>query len=60
MSPRPEDADGDGWIDHVSVYVAAGGIRRAAQAGMDRITRLWLAPEQTSEEVDAVPGGVRE
>ena len=55
----PEDADGDGWIDHVSVCVA-GGMRREVQAALDRITRLWLAPKQTSEEVDAEPGGVRE
>ena len=55
----PEDADGDGWVDHVSVCVA-GGMRREVQAALDRITRLWLAPKQTSEEVDAEPGGVRE
>lgn len=55
----PEDADGDGWIDHVSVYVA-GGMNREVQAALDRITRLWLAPKQTSEDVDAEPGGVKE
>ena len=55
----PEDADGDGWIDHVSVYVD-GGMSRDVQAALDRITRLWLAPKQTSEEVDAEPGGVTE
>lgn len=55
----PEDADGDGWIDHVSVYVA-GGMNRDVQTALDRITRLWLAPKQTSEEVDAEPGAVKE
>ena len=55
----PEDADGDGWIDHVSVYVA-GGMNREVQTALDRITRLWLAPKQTSEEVDAEPGSVKE
>ena len=55
----PEDADGDGWIDHVSVYIASG-INREVQAGLDRITRLWLAPKQRSEEVDAEPGSVKE
>ena len=55
----PEDADGDGWIDHVSVCVA-GGMNREVQAALDRITRLWLAPKRTSEEVDAEPGGVKE
>lgn len=55
----PEDADGDGLIDHVSVHVA-GGMSREAQAGLDRITRLWLPPKQRSEEVDADAGAVQE
>ncbi len=55
----PEDADGDGWIDHVSVFVA-GGMNREVQARLDRITRLWLAPKQRSEAVDAEPGAVKE
>ena len=55
----PEDADGDGWIDHVSVFVASG-MNREVQARLDRITRLWLAPKQRSEEVDAEPGSVKE
>ena len=55
----PEDADGDGWIDHVSVFVS-GGMSRDVQARLDRITRLWLAPKQRSEEVDAEPGAVKE
>ncbi len=55
----PEDADGDGWIDHVSVFIA-GGMNREVQTKLDRITRLWLAPKQRSEEVDAEPGAVKE
>ena len=55
----PEDADGDGWIDHVSVFVA-DGMNRAVQARLDRITRLWLAPKQRPEEVDNEPGAVKE
>ena len=55
----PEDADGDGWIDHVSVFVS-GGMNREVQARLDRITRLWLAPKQRTEDVDAEPGAVRE
>ncbi len=55
----PEDTDGDGWIDHVSVFVA-GGMNREVQARLDRITRLWLAPKQRSEAVDAEPGAVKE
>ena len=55
----PEDADGDGWIDHVSVFVS-GGMNREIQARLDGITRLWLAPKQRSEAVDAEPGAVKE
>ena len=55
----PEDADGDGWIDHVSVFVS-GGMTREVQARLDRITRLWLAPKQRPEDVDAEPGAVNE
>ena len=55
----PEDADGDGWIDHVSVFIA-GGMKRDVRAGLDRITRLWLAPKQQSEEVGLEAGGVKE
>ena len=55
----PEDADGDGWIDHVSVFVA-GGMSREVLARLDRITRLWLAPKQRSDDVDAEPGTVKE
>ena len=55
----PEDADGDGWIDHVSVFVASG-MNREVQAHLDRITRLWLPPKQRSEQVDAEPGSVKE
>ena len=55
----PEDADRDGWIDHVSVFVA-GGMDRQVQAGLDRITRLWLAPKQQSDEVETEPGAVKE
>ena len=55
----PEDADGDGWIDHVSVFIA-GGMNDDIRAKLDRITRLWLAPKQRSEDVDAEPGSVKE
>ena len=55
----PEDADGDGWIDHVSVFIA-GGMNREVQARLDRITRLWLAPKHRTEAVDADPGAVKE
>lgn len=37
----PEDADGDGQIDHVIVY-ARGGFDREVRNKLDRITRLWI------------------
>ena len=55
----PEDADGDGRIDHVSVFIA-GGISREVQARLDRITRLWLPPKQRPADDDAEPGSVKE
>ena len=55
----PEDADGDGWIDHVSVFIA-GGMNADVRARLDRITRLWLAPQQRSEDEEPEPGSVKE
>lgn len=55
----PEDADDDGWIDHVSVFIP-GGMNREVRARLDRINRLWIAPRQQSEEFGIEPGGVRE
>ena len=55
----PEDADGDGWIDHVSVFVR-DGMTREVQTALDRITRLWLPPKHRSEEVDTEPGSMKE
>lgn len=36
-----EDADSDGLIDHVSVFIS-GGIGDNIQARLDRITKIWL------------------
>ena len=55
----PEDADGDGWVDHVSVFIL-GGMNREVQARLDRITRLWLTRKQRPEAVEAEPGAVKE
>ena len=55
----PEDADGDGWIDHISVYIA-DGITSHVRAKLDRITRLWLAPTQRQESKEPESGSVRE
>ena len=45
----PEDADSDGLIDHVSVFVATG-IDRDVRTRLDRITRIWLEPKQRADE----------
>ena len=37
----PEDADNDGRIDHISVYVE-DGFDPAVREKLDRLTRLWL------------------
>ena len=42
----PEDADDDGWIDHIVVYVA-GGMDRSVRLRLDRITRIWLGERQS-------------
>ncbi len=39
----PEDADGDGRIDHVVVYIA-DGMNAAIRSRLDRVTRIWTAP----------------
>lgn len=38
----PEDADGDGRIDHVMVHADAG-LDRGALTALDRIARLWVS-----------------
>lgn len=45
----PEDADGDGWIDHISVFIA-GGMELNVQRALDRITRLWMPGTHDSED----------
>ena len=39
----PEDADGDGWIDHVTVFIA-GGMDEEIRSRLDLVTRIWLTP----------------
>ena len=55
----PEDADGDGWIDHVSVLIA-GGMNDSVRRALGRITRLWLPPKQRPADDEAEPGSVKE
>ena len=55
----PEDADCDGAIDHVCVYVAAGLDTRVRDA-LDRITRLWVRTAGAEDRECAEGGGQRE
>lgn len=58
----PEDADGDGEIDHVTIYAEAGFEPRV-RARLDRVTALWLAPRRrrpSDEEDPADETGRRE
>ena len=41
----PEDADEDGWIDRVTVFIS-GGIDPAIRSRLDRVTRIWLTPRK--------------
>ncbi len=47
----PEDADSDGLIDHISVFIA-NGIDDTVRAKLNRITRLWLPPKHRAEGAD--------
>ncbi|MYA43566.1 MAG: type I-U CRISPR-associated protein Cas5/Cas6 [Gemmatimonadetes bacterium] len=39
----PEDADRDGWIDHVTVFIA-DGMNEEIRERLGRVTRVWLTP----------------
>jgi CRISPR-associated protein Csb2 len=45
----PEDADGDGLIDHIIVYCRLG-FSDAARHSLDRLTRLWIEHGRADEE----------
>lgn len=45
----PEDADLDGYIDHISVFIP-DGIDSTVRSKFDRITRLWLPVNRRDEE----------
>ena len=47
----PEDADGDGLIDHISVFISSG-IGQDIRVRLDRITRLWLEPKRRTVDGD--------
>ena len=44
-----EDADGDGWIDHISIY-AEEGFDAEVREKLDRLTRLWVGKKNSGEE----------
>ena len=45
----PEDADGDGKIDHISVY-APSGFPAEVREKLDRLTRLWVRAKDSEKE----------
>ncbi len=47
----PEDADGDGEIDHLVIHVPAG-IDADCQRALDRLVRLWLEPRGRADADD--------
>ena len=50
----PEDADGDGWIDHVIVFIA-DGMDNGIRSSLDRVTRLWLTSGRAAKESGSTP-----
>ena len=55
----PEDADGDGWIDHISVY-AEEGFDAEVREKLDRLTRLWVGKKDSGGEVGSEETGHQE
>lgn len=55
----PEDADSDGLIDHISVFIPEG-IDREVQMKLDRIVRLWVKRKQRADDQDVNVAGVEE
>ena len=45
----PEDADGDGLIDHLVIY-CRHGFSHAARQDLDRLNRLWLAHGRAKDD----------
>ena len=56
----PEDADNDGWIDHVAVWLP-GGFDGDVQARLSGLRTLWIAPKhRTSEDAETHARAVKE
>lgn len=53
----PEDADGDGWIDHITVY-APEGLSTDVRLKLDRLTRLWTNGGTADEESGEIPSSL--
>jgi CRISPR-associated protein Csb2 len=47
----PEDADGDGEVDHIIVY-ARDGFCRDVRTKLDELTRLWVSRRESVSEDD--------
>ena len=53
----PEDADGDGWIDHITVY-APEGLSTDVRLKLDQLTRLWTKGGTADEESGEIPSSL--
>ena len=54
----PEDANDDGRIDHLVVYIA-GGMNDHVRSGLDSVTRIWLGLRPRHRRYRRVPDGDR-
>jgi CRISPR-associated protein Csb2 len=52
----PEDADGDGEIDHIIVYAAAG-LDTEVRQKLDQVTRLWVGESGRDEDDEPAAAG---
>ena len=55
----PEDADGDGWIDHITVY-AEEGFDASMREKLDRLTHLWVGTKDSITEEGKIESGRQE
>lgn len=55
----PEDADQDGWIDHISVY-AKEGFDAGTRERLNRLTRLWVGKRGSGGKEGDAETGLRE
>jgi CRISPR-associated protein Csb2 len=55
----PEDADGDGEVDHMVVYSPAG-LDGDCRKALDLVTRLWIEKRARDDEDEVADGGRKE